>query len=120
MKTWFCNRGYTQKVVDAQTKRVSEKSLDDLFDRLNRKETVVPLAVTYHPRFHNLSAIIRKYFTFVCSEEKVKRGFTPASFVSFRFGYSLRNHLVRAKVYPLVREKIHFVVGRADVKLVAT
>ena len=30
LKTWFCNRGYPQKVVDAQIKRVSEKSLDDL------------------------------------------------------------------------------------------
>ena len=117
LKTWFC---YRQKVIDAQIKRVSEKNLNEFFERPNKKETHVPLVATYHPRFHNLSAIIRKYFTFVCSEEKVKRGFTPASFVSFRFGYSLRNHLVRAKVYPLVREKIHFVVGRADVKLVAT
>ena len=31
--------------------------------------------------------------------------FTPAPFVSFRSGYSLRSHLVRAKVYPLIREK---------------
>ena len=117
LKTWFC---YRQKVIDAQIKRVSEKKLDELFERPNKKETRVPLAATYRPRFHNLSAIIRKYFTFMYSEEKVKRSFTPASFFSFRFGYSLRNHLVRTKVYALVREKVHFVVGRADVKLVAT
>ena len=31
--------------------------------------------------------------------------FTPAPFVPFRSGYSLSSHLVRAKVYPLIREK---------------
>ena len=102
MKTSFCKNGYQQKVVDAQIKRVSEKSLDELFERPNRKETGVSLVVTYHPRasWHiNLSAIIRKYFTFFYAEEKVKRVFTPAPFVSFRSGYSLRNHLVRAKEF---------------------
>ena len=31
--------------------------------------------------------------------------FTPVPFVSSRSGCSLRSHLVRAKVYPLIREK---------------
>ena len=89
LKTWFCKRGYPQKVVDAQIKRVSEKSLDELFERFGRKETGLPLVVTCHSRFHNLSAIVRKCFTFLYAEEKVKRVFTPAPFVSFRSGYSL-------------------------------
>ena len=50
----------------------------------------------HHPRYDNLSAIIRKYFTFLYPEEKVKRVFRTAPFVSFRSDYSLRNHLVRA------------------------
>ena len=74
------------------------KKLDELFKRPNRKETSLPLVVTYHPCFHSLSAIITKYFIFLYAEEKVKGIFTPAPFVSFRSGYSLRNHLVRAKV----------------------
>ena len=82
-------------------KELLKKNLDELFEIPNKKETRVPLVATCNPHFHKVSAIIRKYFTFVYSEEKVKRGFTPASFVSFRFGYSLRNHLVRAKVYLL-------------------
>ena len=83
LKTRFRNRGYPQKVVDAQIKRVSEKSLDELFERPNRKETGAPLVVTYHPRFYTLSAVIGKYFTFLFVQEKVKRVFTPAPFVSF-------------------------------------
>ena len=97
--------------MDAQIKRVSEKRLDELFERLDRKETGAPLVATYHPRFDNLSAIIKKHFTFLYSEEKVKRVFTPTQFVSFRSGYSLRNHLVRAKGYTLVREKGIFCCG---------
>ena len=54
LKIWFCNRGYLQKVVDAQIKRVSKRSLDELFERPNRKETGAPLLVTYHRRFYNL------------------------------------------------------------------
>ena len=85
MKTWFCKREYLQEVVDAQIKRVSdEKSLDELFERPDRKETGVPLVVTYHPRFHNLSAIMRKYFTFLYAEEKVKSFYTCSiCFISF-------------------------------------
>ena len=35
----------------------------------------------------------------------MKKGFTPASFVLFRSGYTLRKHLVRLKMYLLSREK---------------
>ena len=113
LKTWFCNRGYPEKVGDVRIKRVTEKSLDGILERPNRKETGVPLVVTYHLRFHNLSAIIRKCFTFLYAEEKVKRVFTPTPFVSFSSGYNLRNHLVRAKVYPLIREKGTFCCGKS-------
>ena len=65
----------------------------------------VSFVVTYHPRFHNLSNTIRKLFIYLYAEEQVKKVFTPAPFLSFRSGYSLRSHLVRAKVYPLIREK---------------
>ena len=81
------------------------KSLDKLFERPDRKEIGVPLVVTYHSRFHNPSTIMEKYFPFSYDEEKVKRVFIPAPLVSFCSGYSLRNHLVRAKVYPFIREK---------------
>ena len=47
-------------------------------------------------------------------EKNVKRVFTPVPFVSFRSVYSLRNHLVRAKVYfPLIREKGTFCCGNS-------
>ena len=113
LRSWFCKRGYPQKVVDEQLKRVSEITTHDLIGRSGKKETGVPLIVKYHPRFHNLNNIIRKHFIFLYAEEQVKSVFTPAPFVSFRSGYSLKNHLVRAKVYPLVREKGTFWCGKS-------
>ena len=80
--------------------------------RPNRKDTGVPLVLTFHSRFYNISAIMRKLFAFLYAEEQVKRVFTPAPFISFRTGYSLCNHLVRSKVYPLVRDKGTFCCGK--------
>ena len=56
--------------------------MHDLIGRSGKKETGVPLIVTYYPRFHNLNNI-RKHFTFLYAEEQVKSVFTPAPFVSF-------------------------------------
>ena len=64
----------------------------------------MPLMVTYHPWFHDLVRSLRKTF-YLYAEQQVNQVFTPAPFVSFRSGFGLRNHLVRAKVYPLVRQK---------------
>ena len=113
LRTWFYKRGYPQKVVDTQLKRVAEQSPTELFERTEKKDTGVPLVLTYHPRFHNLSGIIKKLFTFLYAEEQVKKVFTPAPFVSFRTGYSLKNHLVRSKVYPMIRDKGTFCCGKS-------
>ena len=66
-------------------------------------------------RFHNLTAIVRKYFTFLYAREKVNKIFTPAPFVSFPSGYSLRTHLVRAKVYQLIREKRYILLWKEQI-----
>ena len=48
---------------------------------------------------------LEKKITYLYAEEEVKQVFTPAPFVPIQSGFSLRKHLVRAKVYPLLREK---------------
>ena len=49
-----------------------KKSLDAQFKKPDREETGVPFVVAYHTRFHNLSAIVRKYF---CMSERKLREF---------------------------------------------
>ena len=68
------------KVVDTHLSKVSEKKkrLEELFERIERKQTGVPFVV---PCFHDICAIIRKDFIFLYAEEKTHTVFTPASFV---------------------------------------
>ena len=103
-RSWFGQHGYLKKLVDNQIRRVLESKPEQLFESCTKTGIGVPLVVTYHPRFHNLSNTIRKLFTYFYAEEQVKKVFTPTPFVSLRSGYSLRSNLVHAKVYPLIGE----------------
>ena len=51
-----------------------------------------------------LMILSRNILYFLYAREQVENIFTPPPFVSFRAGFSLRNHLARGKVYPLLRE----------------
>ena len=112
----FGKLGYPKKLVDNQIRRVLESKAEQLFERPTKTGTSVPLAVKYHPQFHKLSNTIKKLFTYLYAEEEVKKVFTQSPFVSFRSGYSLRNHLVRAKVYPLIRGKRSSCCGKSRCK----
>ena len=105
IRSWFGKWGYPKKLVDNQLRSVVENRPEQLPEHQTKHGTGVPLVVTYHPRFHDLGKIIRKKFIYLYAEQQVKQVFTPAPFVLFRLGFSLRNHLVLAKVYPLLREK---------------
>ena len=105
LRSWFGKRGYPKRLVDNQIRRVLESKPEQPFESRTKTGAGVPLVVTYHSWFHNLSNTIRKLFIYLYAEEQVKKRFTPAPFVSFISGYSLRSNLVRAKVYPLIREK---------------
>ena len=102
LRSGFRNRGYPKNFLDNQIRSVLESKPEQLFESRTKTGTGVPLVVTYRPRFHNLSNTIRKLFIYLYAEEQVKKVFTQAPCTLFRSGYSLRSHLVRAKVYPLI------------------
>ena len=92
LRSWFGKRDYPKKLVDNQITRVFESKPEQLFESCTKTEIGVPLAATYHPWFHSLSNTIIKLFIYLYAEEQVKKVFTPAPFLSFRSGYSLRSH----------------------------
>ena len=102
---WLVKRGYPEKLVKEQFKKVNDVSREDI---LNTKKEVkprgIPLIVTYHPNLSNFGSVMRKHAHLLQQTAEMKCLFKLAPFVSFRTGYSLRNHLVRAKVPPLNRE----------------
>lgn len=72
------------------------------------------LMVTQHPRFNNLDCeIVSKNSIYLHAEEQVKEVFTPASIVLFLSGFGLRNHLLWAKVYPLLEDKESSCCGKS-------
>ena len=93
---------YLKTLVDDQLKRVIEtkQTSDQTYKRCNG----VPLVLTYYSRLKNVNDIIDKHLVFLYANEQVENIFTPPPFVLFRAGFSLRKHLVRAKVKPLLRE----------------
>ena len=68
-RSWFGQHGYPKKLVDNQIRRVLESKPEQLFESCTKTGIGVPLVVTYHPRFHNLSNTIRKLFTYFYAEE---------------------------------------------------
>ena len=100
IRAWFGKRGCAKKLVVNQLRRVVENRPEQIPEHQTKHGTGVSLVVTYHPRFQDLGKIIRKNVIYLYAEQQVKQVFTPAQFVSFRSGCSLRNHLVRPKVYP--------------------
>ena len=74
------------------------------FDQTDKRGNGVLLVLTYYPRLKNVNDIIKKHIVFLQAKEQVKNIFTPPPFVSFGTGFSLRKHLVRAKVYSLLCE----------------
>ena len=103
-----------------QIRRVLESKPEQLFESRTKTGIGVPLVVTYHPRFHNLTNTIRKLIIYLYAKEQVKKVFTPTPFVSFRSDQvSLRSYLVRTKVYPLIREKGYSYCGKIT-KLIIT
>ena len=83
-------------------KRVTETTQTS--EQTYKRGNGVPLVLTYLPRLKNVNDIIKKHLVFLNAKEQVENMFTPPPFVSFRASFSLRKHLVRAKVYSLLRE----------------
>ena len=99
MKTWFSKRGYPEKIIETEMKKVKfgeNKSK-------TKSATGVPFVVTYHPRLKALNKIISENLNLLYMNNEVKDTFTPVPMVSFRAARKLSSYLVRAKLYPLER-----------------
>ena len=83
-------------------KRITETR--QTYDQTYKRGNGVPLVLTYHPRLKNLNDIIKNHLVLLFAKEQVENIFTPPPFVSFRAGFSLRKHLARIKLYPLLSE----------------
>ena len=97
MKTLFLKRGYPDKVIENEMKKVN-------FGESRSKTkyaTGVPFVVTYHPRLKAFGKIIHENLNLLYMNDEIKDTFTPALTVSFRTSRKLSSYLFRAKLYLL-------------------
>ena len=99
MKTWFSKRGYHDKNIENEVKKVNfgeNKSKA-------KSATGVSFVVAHHPRLNALDKIIHDYLNLLYMNDEAKDAFTPGPMASFRTDQKSSSYLVKAKLYPLKR-----------------
>ena len=96
MKDWFLARGYPEKMVKEQIKRVVFGKTDK-----TQEDSTKSFVVTFHPKLTFLAKKIKKLSKYLHLDLEVKAVFTPTPMVSFRSARKIKDYLVRAKLYPL-------------------
>ena len=97
--------GYLKEIANKDTNRALGSSISSSNDKYKKntqgdRQKGIPVVLTCNPFLCHLGQTIRKNLFLLYQDEEVKRVFTPAPFVSFCTGRTLRTHLVSAKVYP--------------------
>ena len=81
MKSWFLKRGYPEKLINSEMKKVKFNHYH--FISKHNYNKGIPLVVTYHPLLKSLSKIISKNLYLLHMDYEVNRVFTPGPMVSF-------------------------------------
>ena len=93
MKSWFSQRGHSQKLIETETSKVKFSG-----QRVSHRTKVgkgVPLVVTYHPLFKSIDKIIYDDLYLLHMNEELKYVFTTGPMVSFRRSRKISNYFVR-------------------------
>ena len=101
MKSWFQKRASPDKIID---KELGKVSFSYRGSKSNRKNKGIPFVVTYHPLPQELNNIVRNNLNWLYADDEVKKLFSPGPMVLLRSARKLSSYLVRAKLYPLIRD----------------
>ena len=103
LKEWFRKRGYPEQLIKNQVARAFQSARSNSANNSKReKETGIPIVITYHTRLKDLSSLIKRNLQYLYADQKVKKVFTPAPFVSFRSAINLKKSLGKVKRLPFV------------------
>lgn len=69
-----------KKLIDDQLKQVNKSNAKQLTAGYIKRDICLPLALTFHPRLHNLSNIIKKLFFNLYADEQMKKSFSSSCF----------------------------------------
>ena len=88
LKTWFRKKRYPEYLIKEQVEKALRLTPSD--ENNSKKVNGVALVVAYNPTFKNLFQVIRKNLQLLCTDEEVKKVFSPDPFVSFRSTKNLK------------------------------
>ena len=101
LQDWFRVKGYHEEIVNKDTKTSISGSRNKSKQNTQvNSQKAISLVVTDNPFLYPLGKSIGKYLFLLYQDDEVTWLLTPALVVSFRSARTLKNHLVRAKVYP--------------------
>ena len=100
MKYWFLKRGYPEKLIENEMRKVKFCK-----EEITKTKGVrgIPFVVTYHSQLRNQGKIINQNIYLLDMNKESKKIFSPWPMVSFRIPRKISSYLVRAKFYPLDR-----------------
>ena len=101
MKSWLLKRGYPEKIIDCEMKKVNFRENRKKFER--NKEKGIPFVAIYRPKLKGLSNIIKCYLYLLYMNAEVKKTFTSIPMISFRSSCKISSYIVRAKLHSLER-----------------
>ena len=99
MKSWFEKRGYPNKLIEQERKKVKFLK-NGIVVRQRDPRKGVAFVLTYRPLFKSIGKIINKNLNLLYMDNKVKRVFTPKPIILLRSARKMASYLVRAKLYP--------------------
>ncbi|MGH0131312.1 UNVERIFIED_CONTAM: hypothetical protein FKN15_045536 [Acipenser sinensis] len=99
LKTNLKKRGYKERIIETELRKVDKLKRDDLLDYKNRDKKVkrVPLIMTYSKLLPNISKIVWKHLRILHNSEKLKKVFLKAPVVAFKREANLGDILVHSK-----------------------
>ena len=100
MKYWFLKRGYPEKLIENEMRKVKFCK-----EEITKTKGVrgIPFVVTYHSQLRNQGKIINQNIYLLEINKESKKILSPRPMVSFRSPRKISSYLVRAKLYPLDR-----------------
>ena len=99
LKTLFRKREYPDYLIKKQVEK--EPRLTPSDENNSKKVNGILLVIINNSAFEKIHHLIRKNLQLLCADEQVKKGFSPAPFLSFRSTRNLKSYLVRSKIHHL-------------------
>ena len=103
-KTRLQTRGYPKQLVDKTVSEVSFAGRQSALHKQNRKTDgkIMPFVTTFHPGVKKLKQILMQKWSSIQNQPLLKTIFQTPPIISYKRGKSLKDMLVRAKIWRLI------------------